>query len=86
MIIYYLKKLEGPILQARNEEEIMMALKMIKLGKKADGTPCGVVWPEMIEEALYFSIDDTLIDKLNEKKTYKQYFKSCPKSASPAKR
>ena len=86
VIIYYLKKLEGPILQARNEEEIMMALKMIKLGKKADGTPCGVVWPEMIEEALYFSIDDTLIDKLNEKKTYKQYFKSCPKSASQAKR
>lgn len=81
-----MKKLENPISLAKNEDELMMALKMIKLGKKADGTPVGVVWPEMIEEALYFSIDDDLIDKLNEKKNYKQYFKSCPKRSSPLKR
>lgn len=52
---------------------------MVKLGKQADGSPVGLVWPEMIEEALYFQIDDGLVDKLNEKVHYKHYFKSCPK-------
>lgn len=79
LIIYYLKKLESQIVQSRSEEDLLCVLKMVKLGKQADGSPVGLVWPEMIEEALYFQIDDGLVDKLNEKVHYKHYFKSCPK-------
>jgi hypothetical protein len=78
VIIYYLKKLEGPILASKTQEEVLVALKASKPSKSPGGEG-GFNWPEMLEEALYFSIDDSLIDKLNEKKTHRHYFKPCPK-------
>jgi hypothetical protein len=38
-----------------------------------------IEWAELLEEALYFKIDDTLIDKLVDKKGL---FKPCPVKAS----
>jgi hypothetical protein len=79
VIIYYLKRLEPKIKQCKSQEDLFILLKVGKQSLRLDGGKPAFNWPELIEEALYFSIDDSLIDKLNEKRQYKQNFKSCPK-------
>lgn len=79
MIVYYLKHLEPKILQCRSQEELLLELKAGRQGNKNDSTKPRINWTELIEEALYFAIDDELIDKLNGHSQYKKQFKTCPK-------
>lgn len=79
MIVYYLKHLETKILQCRSQEELFLELKAGRQGNRNGNSKSKINWTELIDEALYFSIDDELIDKLNGHSQYKKHFKSCPK-------
>ena len=78
VIIFYLKKLESLILKQNDEADLLMVLKSL-VAKRNKDNPVTVQWEQLLEEALFFRIDDSLIDKLVDKKGY---FKPCPIKAN----
>lgn len=75
LIIYYLKLLESRILAQDDPAELLQLLKMLRNGKRQNGENLKISWAKMLEDSLYFSLDDNLIDKLVGNKSC---FKQCP--------
>jgi hypothetical protein len=70
-----LKLLESRILAQEDAADLLMLLKMLRNGKRLNGDTLKISWAKMLDDSLYFSIDDNLIDKLVGNKGY---FKQCP--------
>ena len=78
LIIYYIKLLEKRILAEKDDGELRYLLKMLRNGRRKNGEQLKISWVKLMEDSLYFEIDDELVDKLIDHG--RCLFKPCPNS------
>ena len=66
----------------KDEAELLNLLKMLRNGKRQNGEKLKISWPKLLDDSLYFCIDDDLINKLVGNK---DHFKPCPQRKSKRK-